>query len=197
LARPGGNVTGFSLLDYGMSGKWLELLKEVAPGLTRVAVFRDAGAASGMGQYGAIQAIAPSFRVELHPVDVHDPGDIDRTITEFARAENSGLIVTSGTQAVVHRNLLISLAARHRLPATYPSPDWARYGGLIAYGADRQDQYRLAAGYVDRIMKGEKPSDLPVQQPAKFELVMNLKTAKSLGLTLPPALLTRANEVIE
>ena len=197
LARPSGNVTGFSLLNYGMSGKWLELLKEVAPRVTRAAVFRDFGSPSGMGQYGAIQAIAPSFSVELYPVDVHDPGDIDRTITEFARAGTSGLIVTASSQAVVHRDLLIALAARHRLPATYPSREWAKYGGFIAYGADRDDQYRLAAGYVDRILKGEKPSDLPVQQPAKFELVVNLKTAKSLGLTVPPALLARADEVLE
>jgi putative ABC transport system substrate-binding protein len=180
-----------------MSGKWLELLKAVAPAVTRAAVFRDSGAASGIGQYGAIQAVAPSFGVTLYPVDVRDAGDIERAITTFAREQNGGLIVTSGTQAVVHRNLLIALAARHRLPAVYSTPEFAKYGAFIAYGPDRHDHFRPAAGYDDRILKGEKPADLPVQAPTKYELAINLRTAKALGLTVPPSLLARADEVIE
>ena len=197
LARPGGNITGFSLFEYGISVKWLELLKEISPGVLRAVVIRDSNSASGIGQYGAIQAVAPSFGVELRPVEVHDTNDISRIVAEFARGPNGGVIVTSGTQSVVHRDLLIALAARHRLPAVYASPAFARAGALVGYGPDVFDQYRQAAGYADRILKGEKPSNLPVQAPTKYELAINLKTAKALGITVPPTLLARADEVIE
>jgi len=197
LSRPGGNITGFSLFEYGISVKWLELLKEISPGVLRAVVIRDSNSASGIGQYGAIQAVAPSFGVELRPVEVHDTNDISRIVAEFAREPNGGVIVTSGTQSVVHRDLLIALAARHRLPAVYASPAFARAGALVGYGPDVFDQYRQAAGYADRILKGEKPSDLPVQAPTKYELAINLKTAKALGITVPPTLLARADEVIE
>lgn len=197
LARPGGNITGFSLFEYGMSGKWLELLKEISPNVSRAVVIRDSSSASGIGQYGAIQAVAPSFGVELRPVEAHDTGDIERVVAELAREPNCGMIVTSGTQSVVHRDFLISLAARHRLPAVYASRVFARSGALVAYGPDVFDQYRRAAGYVDRILKGENPADLPVQAPTKYELAINLKTAKALGLNVPPSLLARADEVIE
>jgi putative ABC transport system substrate-binding protein len=197
LARPGLNVTGFLLFEYSISAKWLELLKEIAPGVTRVAVLRDPGNASGIGQFGAIQAVAPSFGVELHPVDVHDAGEIERAVAAFARGPNDGLIVTSSTLAVVHRDLIIALAARHRLPAVYSVRQFGAGGGLISYGTDPHDRFRQAAGYIDRILRGEKPADLPVQVPTKYELVINLKTAKALGLTVPPALLARADEVIE
>ena len=197
LARPGRNVTGFLLFEYGMSGKWLELLNEIAPGVTRAAVIRDPTNASGIGQFGAIQAVAPSFGVELRPIDVHHADEIERAITAFARGLHDGLIVTSSTLAVVHRDLIIALAARHRLPAVYGMPQFAQWGGLISYAADVPDRYRQVAGYVDRILKGEKPADLPVQAPTKFELVINLKTAKALDLTVPPTLLARADEVIE
>jgi putative tryptophan/tyrosine transport system substrate-binding protein len=197
LARPGGNVTGFMLYEYGIGAKWLELLKEIAPHVTRAAVIRDAAIASGIGQWGAIQTAAPSFGVELRPVDVRDASEIERAIAAFARSPNGGLIVAASTLAVVHRDLIVTLAARHKLPAVYPSRFFVRSGGLIFYGPDSVDPHRRAAGYVDRILKGEKPADLPVQAPTKYELVINLKTAKALGLTVPDSLLARADEVIE
>jgi putative tryptophan/tyrosine transport system substrate-binding protein len=197
LARPGGNITGFSLFEYGLSGKWLELLKEIAPGVMRVAVLRDTAVGSGVGQYAIIQAVAPSLGVELRPIDMRDAGEIERAVVAFARLPNSGLIIAGAPSLVVHRNLIITLAARHQLPAVYPFPYFARIGGLISYGADSIDPYRRAAGYVDRLLKGEKPADLPVQAPTKYELVINIKTAKALGLEVPTTLLARANEVIE
>ena len=197
LARPGGNVTGFTIYEYSMSGKWLELLKSIAPGLTRAIVLRDPAVASGPGQFAAIQAVAQSLGVELRPVDVRDAGEIERAIAAFAQRANSGLIVTGSTGAAVHRELIITLAARHRLPAIYNSRFWTAADGLMSYGPDFLDQFRRAAGYVDRILRGEKPSDLPVQAPTKFELVLNLKTAKALGLTVPDKLLATADEVIE
>jgi putative ABC transport system substrate-binding protein len=197
LARPGGNATGFTNYEYGTSGKWLELLKEIAPRVTRAAVLRDPAIASGIGQFGAIQALAPSLGMELSPVDVRDAGEIERAVTVFARAPNGGLIVTGSAAAVVHRDLIAALAARHRLPAVYPGRYSVTAGGLISYAPDLVDQYRRAAGYVDRILKGEKPADLPVQAPTRFELVINLKTAKALGLDVPSSLIARADEVIE
>ena len=197
LARPGGNVTGFMLYEYGIGAKWLELLKEIAPHVTRAAVIRDAAIASGIGQWGAIQTAAPSFGVELRPVDVRDASEIERAIAAFARSPNGGLIVAASTLAVVHRDLIVTLAARHKLPAVYPSRFFVRSGGLIFYGPDSVEPHRRAAGCVDRILKGEKPADLPVQAPTKYELVINLKTAKALGLEVPPTLLARADEVIE
>jgi putative tryptophan/tyrosine transport system substrate-binding protein len=197
LARPGGNVTGFSFTEYGTSGKWLELLKEIAPGVTRVAVLRDPRQASGSGQFGAIQAVAPSFGVELSPIDVRDGGEIERAVTAFVRSSKGGLIITTGRLTLVYRDLIITLAARHRLPAVYWNRFYAASGGLISYGPDPVDPYRRAAGYVDRILRGEKPADLPVQAPTKYELVINLKTAKALGLTVPDRLLALADEVIE
>jgi putative ABC transport system substrate-binding protein len=199
LARPGGNATGFTTLEYGMSGKWLQVLKEVAPLVTRAAVLRDASLPSGSGQLGAIQAVAPLLGVEVSPVDVRDGAEIERVVTEFARSPNGGMIVTSsglgGT--LRHRDQIIALAARHRLPAIYPVRSFVSTGGLISWAPDPMDPYRRAAGYVDRILKGEKPADLPVQAPTKYELVVNLKTAKALGLDVPPTLLARADEVIE
>jgi putative ABC transport system substrate-binding protein len=197
LARPGGNATGFTLFEYGISGKWLEALKEIAPGVIRAAVIRDPGIAAGVGQLGALQAVAPSFKVELTPVDVRDPGEIERAITAFARTPNGGIVVTGSPSQGVHRELIISLAAKHRLPAVYPFRYLVAEGGLISYGPDQADQYRRAASYMDRIFKGEKPSDLAVQAPTTFEMAINLKTAKSLGLSPPPALLARADELIE
>jgi len=197
LARPGGNVTGFSLFEYGLSGKWLELLKEIAPSVTRAAVLREAALASGVGQYAIIQAVASSLGIELRPIDLRDPGEIERGVLAFAREPNSGLIIVGAPSGVVHRDLIIALAARHRLPAVYPYPAFAHSGGLISYGPDAVDQYRRAAGYVDRILKGAKPADLPVQAPTKYELVINLKTAKALGLEIPSSVLARADEVIE
>jgi putative ABC transport system substrate-binding protein len=197
LARPGGNATGFLLFEYGISGKWLELLKEIAPGVTRAAVLRDLTIAAGSGQLGAIQAVAPSFGVELSPFSVRDAGDIERSIVAFTRAPNGGLIVTGSPLALSHRDLIVTLAAEHRLPAVYYDRLFVPAGGLISYGPDILDQYRRAAGYVDRILKGEKPADLPVRAPTKYELVINLKTAKALGLDVPPTLLARADEVIE
>jgi putative ABC transport system substrate-binding protein len=197
LARPGGNATGFTNFEYGISAKWLELLKEIAPGVMRVAVLRDSALAVGSGQFGAIQSVAPSFGAELRPIDVRDAAEIERAIAAFARAPNGGLIVTGSALAVVHRDLIIALAARYKLPAVYFQRLFAASGGLISYGPNFLDQYRRAAGYVDRILKGEKPADLPVQAPTKFELVINLKTAKALGLTVPPTLLARADDVIE
>ena len=197
LARPGGNATGFTAFEYGVSGKWLELLKEVAPGVTRVAVLRDPAVASGIGQFAAVQAVAPSLGVELSPIDTRDAPEIERAVTVFARSGNSGLIVTPSPVASRHRELITALAARHNLPAVYAFRFYVTAGGLISYGPDTIDQYRRAAGYVDRILKGEKPADLPVQAPTKYELVINLKTAKALGLTVPPTLLARADLVIE
>ena len=197
LARPGGNATGFTLFEYGISGKWLELLKEIAPHVTRVAVIRDPTQSSGIGQFAGIQAMAPSFGVELTPVNVRDPGEIEREITAFARGPNGGLIVTGNVGALVHRERIIALAARYRIPAVYALRYHVTSGGLISYGPDTINPYWRAAAYVDRILKGEKPADLPVQAPTKFELVINLKTAKALGLTVPDTLLARADEVIE
>ena len=197
LARPGSNITGFTVFDYSISGKWLQLLKEIAPGVTRVAVTRDPSIASGPAQFAVIQAAAPSLGVELRPVDVRDEGEIERAIATFAQNPNSGLIVTGSPLAVSHRDLIIALATRYRLPAVYFNRYWAAAGGLISYGPDLLDPFRRAAGYVDRILKGEKPADMPVQAPTKFELVINLKTAKALGLTVPQSLLASADEVIE
>ena len=197
LARPGGNATGFVVFEYSLSGKWLELLKEIAPSVTRVAVLRDPTSSPGIGQFGAIQTAATSVGVEVSPVNVRNPGEIERLVGAFARSPNGGLIVTASGGAVLHRNLIITLAARYKLPAVYYDRYFAVAGGPISYGADHVDQYRRAATYVDRILKGEKPADLPVQAPTKYELVINLKTAKALGITVPPALLTRADEVIE
>ena len=197
LARPGGNTTGFTLFEYGISGKWLELLKEIAPRVTRAAVLRNPAIASGSGQLGAIQAVAPSFGVELSPVNVRDAGEIERAIAAFARSPNGGLIVPASAAAQLHLDLIITLAARHKLPAVYADRIYVTGGGLISYGPDRIDQYRRAAGYVDRILKGEKPADLPVQAPTKYELAINLKTAKALSIEVPPTLLARSDEVIE
>ncbi|MFZ0841481.1 MAG: ABC transporter substrate-binding protein [Xanthobacteraceae bacterium] len=197
LAKPGGNVTGFTSYEYSMGGKWLELLKEMAPNLIRVGVLRDPAISAGTGQFAAIQTAAPSFGVELTPVKVRDATEIERAITTFARTENGGLIVTTSARVLPHRNLIVMLAARHKLPAVYYARFWVTDGGLASYGPDYLDQYRRAAGYVDRILKGEKPGDLPVQAPNKYELAINLKTAKALGLEVPPTLLARADEVIE
>jgi putative ABC transport system substrate-binding protein len=197
LARPGGNATGFLMFEFGLSGKWLELLKQIAPSVTRVAVLRDPAVASGIGQFGAVQSAAPSFGMEASPINVRDGGEIERDIKAFARSPNGGVIVTASPRASHHRDLIVTLAARHRLPAVYSSRHYVDGGGLISYGPDTIDQYRRAAGYVDRILKGEKPADLPVQAPTKYELVINLKTAKALDLSFPPTLLARADGVIE
>jgi putative ABC transport system substrate-binding protein len=197
LARPGGNATGFMSTEFSMGGKWLELLKQTAPDVTRVAVLRDATQGSGTSQFAAIQSVAPSLSVEVSPVNMRDAGEIERAVTAFARSPGGGLIVAAGPAATRHRNLIIALAARHKLPAVYYARFWSAGGGLISYGPDFIDQYRRAAGYVDRILKGEKPADLPVQAATKYELVINLKTAKALGLTVPPAVLALADEVIE
>jgi putative ABC transport system substrate-binding protein len=197
LARPGGNATGFTNFEYSMSAKWLELLKQIAPGVTRAAVLRDPTLTSGIGQFAAIQGGASTFGVEVVPLGVRDATDIERAVAAFARGSNDGLIVTTGGLTTLHRALIAALAARHKLPAVYPARYFVTAGGLISYGSDRIDQYRQAAGYVDRILKGEKPADLPVQAPTKYELVINLKTAKALGIEVPPMLLARADEVIE
>ena len=197
LARPGGNATGFMNFEFGMSGKWPELLKQIAPYVTRVAVLRDPTAGVSMGQLGAIQGVVSSLRVEASPIDLRDVGEIERTIADFARSPNGGLVVLPSGLSFIHRELIIGLAARHRLPAVYPFRSFVEDGGLICYGADAIDQLRRAAGYVDRILKGEKPADLPVQAPTKYELVINLKTAKVLGLEIPDKLLALADEVIE
>jgi putative ABC transport system substrate-binding protein len=195
LARPGGNVTGFTPFEYGMSGKWLELLKEVVPRVMRVAVLRDL--TIGLGQLGAIQSVAPSLGIELRPVNVRDADEIERSIAAFAQGSKGALIVTASTSAIIHRELIITLAARNKLPAIYYTRYWVEGGGLMSYGPDFRDQFRRAAGYVDRILKGEKPADLPVQAPTKYELVINLRTAKALGLDVPDSVLARADEVIE
>jgi putative ABC transport system substrate-binding protein len=197
LAQPGGNVTGFTSFEYGTSAKWLEVLKQIAPGVTRVAVLREPTLASGIGQLAAIQAIAPSFGVELRPIDPRDDGEIERAINAFAQGSNAGLIVTGSPETIARRKVIITMAARYRLPTVYPYPLFVADGGLIAYGPDAVDSFRLAAGYVDRILKGEKPADLPVQAPTKYELVINLKTAKALSLDVPLILQQRADELIE
>jgi len=196
LARPGGNTTGFTLSEYGVSGKWLELLKQIAPNVTRAAVLRDP-VAVGIGQFAAIQAVAPSLQVELSPIDARDVAEIERAVTAFAKQPNGGLIVTASAFTIIHRVLIITLAAKHELPAVYPYRFFVAGGGLISYGPDPRDQFRLAAGYVDRILKGEKPADLPVQDPTRFVTARNMKTAKALGLEVPSTLLARADEVIE
>jgi len=197
LARPGGNITGFTQFDYGIGAKWLEVLKEIAPNTTRAAVIRDPAITAGIGQWGAIQSVSPSVAIEVSPINLVDAGEIDRGLTAFARSPNGGLIVTGSALAVVHRDLIIALAARLRLPAVYYDRYFVTAGGLISYGSNNVEQCRLAAAYVDRILKGEKPADLPVQAAAKYELVINLKTAKALGLIIPSTLLARADEVIE
>ena len=197
LARPGGNATGFIQFEYGISGKWLELLKQIAPGVTRAAILRDPAISAGIGQFGAIQAVAPSLGVEASPINVRAADEIERAVADFARAPNGGLIITGSALAIVHRHLIIALAAKHRLPAVYFQRTLVADGGLISYGADVLDQYRRAASYVARILKGEKPADLPVQTPTKYELVINLKTAKALSLEIPSSVLARADEVIE
>src|SRR5262245_30834200 len=197
LARPGGNVTGFLVFEYGISAKWLELLKEIAPRVTRAAVIRDAAIASGTGQWGALQSVAPSFGVELSPVNMLDAGEIERALAAFARSPNGGVILAGSVLALIHRHLIVTLVARHKLPAVYSGRYFVTSGGLISYGPDSIDPHRRAAGYVDRILKGEKPADLPVQAPTKYELVINLKTARTLGLDVPATLLARADEVID
>jgi len=197
LARPGGNATGFMLFEYSLGGKWLELLKQITAGVARVAVLRDASIPAGTGQFGAIQAVAPSLSIEVIPINVRDTGEIERAVAAFARTANGGLIVTASGRANADRDLIVTLAARHKLPAVYYARFFVTAGGLVSYGPDRVDQYRQAAGYVDRILRGEKPADLPVQAPSKYELVINLKTAKALGIAVPPTLLARADEVIE
>ena len=197
LARPGGNVTGFMVFEFSLSGKWLELLKQIAPAVTRVAVLRDSAIGTGTSQFAVIQAVAPSLGVEAIPVNVHDASEIERSVGALARSGNGGLIVTAGALTNAHRDLISALAARHRLPAVYPYRYFVAAGGLISYGPDVIDQYRRAAGYVDRILKGEKPADLPVQAPTKYQTVINLKAAKALGLNVPQSVLARADEVIE
>jgi len=197
LARPGGNATGFTVLEYSFAGKWLDLIKELAPSVTHLAVLRDSAIAAGPGQFGVLQALAPSLGLELRPVNLRDAGELERSINAFAQAANGGLVVTGSPAATAHRDLIVSLAARHRLPAIYYSSFYCAAGGLICYGSDFLDQFRRAAGYVDRILKGEKPADLPVQAPTKYELVINLRTARALGLSVPQSLLSRADEVIE
>ena len=197
LSRPGGNVTGFMMFEYSLCGKWLELLKEIAPGVTRAAVLRDAAITAGIGQFAVIQSVAPTVGVEVSPVSVRDAAEIERAVTAFARSPNGGLILTAGPLSGAHRDLIITLAARYKLPAVYDERFYVAAGGLISYGPNFLDQFRLAAGYVDRILKGEKPGDLPVQAPTKYELAVNLKTAKALGLAVPQSILARADEVIE
>jgi putative ABC transport system substrate-binding protein len=197
LARPGGNVTGFTNFEFDMSAKCPQVLKQIAPGLTRVAVLRDPTNPAGIGQLAAIQAVAPQLRLEASPIDVRNAGEIERGIGEFARTPNGGLIVLSQGLGQIYRKLIIALAARHQLPAVYPYRNFVAEGGLIAYGPDQSEQYRGSAGYIDRILKGEKPADLPVQAPTKYDLVINLKTAKALGLTIPETLLATADEVIQ
>jgi putative ABC transport system substrate-binding protein len=197
LSQPGGNATGFMQFEYSLSGKWLELLKQIAPGVTRAAVLWDPAITAGIGQFAVIQSVAPSLGVELTPIKLRDAGEIERAVAMFAQSLNGGLILTASALAVVHRKLIVTLAARHKLPAVYYRRVFVTSGGLISYGASFIDQYRQAAAYVDRILKGAKPADLPVQAPTKYDLAINLKTAKALGLTVPPSLLARADEVIE
>ena len=197
LARPGGSATGFSLFEYSIGGKWLDLLKQVAPTITRVAALRDPAISGGLGQYGAVQSAASSFGVEASAINMRDATEIEHAVTAFAATSGGGLIVTGSALGFVHRGLIVTLAPRHKLPSIYPERSFITDGGLISYGPDFVDQYRRAAGYIDRILKDEKPADLPVQTPTKYELVINLKTAKALGLTVPQSLLSRADEMIE
>ena len=197
LARPGGNATGFITYEYSISAKWLELLKQIAPAVTRAAILRDPAISTGIGQFGAIQAVAQSLGMEVIPVNVRDAREIERAVAAFALSSNGGLIVTASALVVIHRDLIIALAARHKLPAVFYERNFVAAGGLVSYGPDYLDEFRRAAGYVDRILKGEKPADLPVQAPTKYKLVINLKTARTLGLTMPPSLLSTADEVIE
>jgi putative ABC transport system substrate-binding protein len=197
MARPGGNITGFLAFEYGTSGKWLELLKQVATGVTRAAVVRDPAILSGAGQFAAVASVGPALGVDIVPVNVSDPGELENKLAAFARSPNGGVVVTGSAFAVMRRDLIIKLAAQHRLPAVYYERAFVVAGGLISYGPDFVDLYRRAASYVDRILKGEKPADLPVQAPTKYDLVINLKTAKALGLEIPPSLLARADQVIE
>jgi putative ABC transport system substrate-binding protein len=197
LAQPGGNATGFMMFEYDLSAKWLELLKQIAPGVTHAAVLRDAAIAPGIGQFAVIQSVARSVGVDVRAINLRNAAEIERSITAFARVPNAGLILTASALSAVHRDLIISLAARFKLPMTYHERSYVAAGGLVSYGANFVDQYRRAAGYVDRILKGTKPADLPVQAPTKYDLTINLKTAKALGLTVPPTLLARADEVIE
>jgi putative ABC transport system substrate-binding protein len=197
LARPGGNATGFMTTEYSIGGKWLELIKQIAPSVTRVAVLRDATQGGGTSVFAAIQTVAPTLRVEVSPINLGDAGEIERAVTNFARTSNGGLIVTPTGRSQLHRDLIIALAGRHKLPAVFPERSYVAVGGLISYGASLIDQYRKAAGYVDRILKGEKPADLPVQAPTRYETVLNLKTAKALGFDVPAEVLVRADEVIE
>jgi len=197
LARPGGNATGFMNLEYGMGAKWLELLKQIAPSVTRAAIIRDTANPSGIAMFGITQTMAPSLGMEVIPINMRDADEIERSMAAFARVPNGGLVVTPSGPTLLHRDLIVALAARHKLPAVYPERTFVAGGGLVSYGADFVDQYWQAAAYVDRILKGEKPGDLPVQTPTKYKLIINLKTAKALGLTVPPAVLARADEVIE
>jgi putative tryptophan/tyrosine transport system substrate-binding protein len=197
LARPGGNTTGFSIFDYNIAGKWLELLKQITPGVTRVAVVRDPATPQGIGQFSAVHAVAPSLGLDVSPINASEPSEVERAITTFAHTPNSGLIVTGSNFAITHRELIIKLASQHKLPTVYPIRFFAAAGGLISYGPDPIDPHRRAAGYIDRILRGEKPADLPVQAPTKYELVINLKTAKAIGLTISPSILARADVVIE
>jgi putative ABC transport system substrate-binding protein len=197
LSRPGGNATGFMQFEYSLSGKWLELLKQIAPGVTRAAVLRDPAITAGIGQFAVIQSVAPSVGVEVSPVNVTDATEIERSVAAFASEPNGGVIATASALTAIHRDLIVTLAARHKLPAVYPAREFVISGGLISYAADFIDQYRRAASYVDRILKGEKPGDLPVQAPTRYALVINLKTAKALGHTVPPSVLARADELIE
>jgi len=197
LARPGGNATGFLNFEYNIAGKWLELLKQIAPGVTRAAVILDRATPQGIGQFSAVHAVSPSLGIDVSPINASESSEVERAITAFAHAPNSGLIVTGSNFAITHRELIIKLVSQHKLPTVYPIRFFVTAGGLISYGPDAIDPHRRAAGYVDRILKGEKPADLPVQAPTKYELVINLKTAKTLGLTIPPSVLARADEVIE
>jgi len=197
LSRPGGNATGFMMFEYSLCGKWLELLKEIAPNLTRAAVLRDPAIIAGTGQFAVIQSVAPSRGVEVIPINMRDDAEFERAVAAFARSGNGGLIVTAGAQVIIGRELILALAAKYKLPAVYPTREFVTGGGLVSYAVDLIDQYRRSASYVDRILRGEKPADMPVQAPTKYELVVNLKTAKTLGLTIPPAVLTRADTVIE
>jgi putative ABC transport system substrate-binding protein len=197
LSRPGGNATGFMQFEYSLSGKWLEVLKQIAPATTRAAILRDAALPSGIGQFAVIQSVAPSVGLEVKPINMRDAAEMEGAIAAFARSPGGGLVVTSSSLALHHRELVIALAARHKLPAVYYRRYFITSGGLVSYGPDLADQYRRAAGYVDRILKGAKPGDLPVQAPVKYELVINLKAAKAIGLNVPPVVLARADEVIE
>jgi putative ABC transport system substrate-binding protein len=197
LSRPGGNATGFMMFEYNLCGKWLELLKEIVPGVTRAAVLRDPAITAGIGQFAVIQSVAPSVGVDVSPVNLADAAEIEREVVAFAQSANGGLILTASALTAVHRDLIITLAARHKLPAVYYERNYVAAGGLISYGPNFLDQFRRAAGYVDRILKGERPADLPVQAPTKYELVINLKTAKALGLAVPPSVRARADEVVE